>query len=519
MFWQSIKMAFKSLGSNKLRTFLTMLGVIIGVTTVALLTTVTSGATDAVIGALYKESRLVSVSSMSNNKPLYQSTIDEIALSLQAREDLGSFDYMVTVKNNIHVNQAQKTVDITLQGQTSTMAVTSTVNSVQENFTTIRDLEIEGEFIQNTNECLVDESFIKAYFGESATITKVIGQTVTLGGTLQYVVKLTLPAQAQAQAYYNVIKQMLFTQLPEYNESFLQGNILTLTVENPQFLLTEEAVVGSVQNICQASQLTAPQSITKTESFMGGEEYTIVGVLKSSSSSISMSGSTSSTDGMAGVGDMMQFLKAKQGNVYVLWDTANIALFSSTATQLSEIPMNAAYFLFETEDVVDAGSAALMMEFQTKGYTVMEDVVILSMKSIASIADQAMDILQIMLTVISGISLVVGGIGIMNIMLVTVSERTREIGIRKAIGAKKSSILLQFLLEALVVTLLGGAIGLVLSAVSALIIGNLMGITLMMPVWVIFLSLGFCVGIGVIFGMYPAVKAAFLQPIDALRHE
>ena len=254
---------------------------------------------------------------------------------------------MVTVKNNINVNQAQKTVDITLQGQTSTMAVTSTVNSVQENFTTIRDLEIEGEFIQNTNECLVDESFIKAYFEESVTITKVIGQTVTLGGTLQYVVKLTLPEPTQAQAYYNAIKQRLFTQLPEYNESFLQGNILTLTVENPQFLLTEEAVVDSVQNICQASQLTAPQSITKTESFMGGATYKIVGVLQSSSSSISMSGSTSSTDGMAGVGDMMQFLKAKQGNVYVLWDMANIALFSSTATKLSEIPINAAYFLFD----------------------------------------------------------------------------------------------------------------------------------------------------------------------------
>ena len=137
----------------------------------------------------------------------------------------------------------------------------------------------------------------------------------------------------------------------------------------------------------------------------------------------------------------------------------------------------------------------------------------------AAIINTSMNVLTIMLTVISSISLIVGGIGIMNIMLVAVSERTREIGIRKAIGAKRSSILTQFLVEALVVSLLGGAIGLTLSWIGSLIIGALMGIALPMPFWVIAMSLGFCVVIGVAFGMYPAIKASRLQPIDALRHD
>jgi putative ABC transport system permease protein len=124
-----------------------------------------------------------------------------------------------------------------------------------------------------------------------------------------------------------------------------------------------------------------------------------------------------------------------------------------------------------------------------------------------------------MLTVISVVSLIVGGIGIMNIMLVAVTERTREIGVRKAIGAKRSSILTQFLVEALMLSLVGGAIGLGISAIGCWIIGNLMGIAIVMPFWVIAMSLGFCTAIGLIFGMFPAIKAARMQPIDALRRE
>ena len=107
----------------------------------------------------------------------------------------------------------------------------------------------------------------------------------------------------------------------------------------------------------------------------------------------------------------------------------------------------------------------------------------------------------------------------MNIMLVAVTERTREIGIRKAIGAKKSSILVQFLIEALMLSIVGGAIGLVISAIASAIIGSVMGVSMAMPFWVIAMSIGFCTAIGLIFGMFPAVKASNMQPIDALRRE
>ena len=122
---------------------------------------------------------------------------------------------------------------------------------------------------------------------------------------------------------------------------------------------------------------------------------------------------------------------------------------------------------------------------------------------------------------IVSISLLVGGIGIMNIMLVSVSERTREIGLRKAVGAKPSAILTQFLVEAVVLCMIGGLIGVGLGHGLASLIskfGPLMEDT-KIPAWAILLSFGFAGSVGVIFGMFPAIKAARLNPIDALRHE
>ncbi|MBP8605250.1 MAG: ABC transporter permease [Phycisphaerae bacterium] len=122
---------------------------------------------------------------------------------------------------------------------------------------------------------------------------------------------------------------------------------------------------------------------------------------------------------------------------------------------------------------------------------------------------------------IVSISLLVGGVGIMNIMLVSVSERTREIGLRKAVGAKPSAILTQFLVESVVLCMIGGAIGVFLGHGFAKLISKsapLMEQT-QIPAWAIVLSFGFAGAVGIIFGMFPAIKAARLNPIDALRHE
>ncbi|MEL6330697.1 MAG: ABC transporter permease [Planctomycetota bacterium] len=122
--------------------------------------------------------------------------------------------------------------------------------------------------------------------------------------------------------------------------------------------------------------------------------------------------------------------------------------------------------------------------------------------------------------VVVSISLVVGGVGIMNIMLVSVSERTREIGLRKAVGAKSGVVLLQFLVEAVVLCLVGGAIGM---AIGFAAVGGLKTVEFLegsnVPNWAVFLAVGFSAGVGVVFGLIPALKAARLDPINALRHE
>ncbi len=133
--------------------------------------------------------------------------------------------------------------------------------------------------------------------------------------------------------------------------------------------------------------------------------------------------------------------------------------------------------------------------------------------------DEITATLTLMLGGIAGISLIVGGIGIMNIMLVTVSERTREIGIRKAIGARRSNILTQFLIESSVISCMGGLVGIILGAAVNNIISEMMDITAVMNVTVVAIAFGFSLFVGVFFGMYPANKASKLKPVDALRYE
>jgi len=148
-----------------------------------------------------------------------------------------------------------------------------------------------------------------------------------------------------------------------------------------------------------------------------------------------------------------------------------------------------------------------------------DDFRIVSQQQVMDISSEITGVLTLFLGAIAGISLLVGGIGIMNIMLVTVTERTREIGIRKAVGATSSNILVQFLIEALVLTMGGGAIGMALGITASSVLSRFMNIVPEVTLGIVSLAAGVACTVGLVFGTYPAMRAAQLHPIEALRHE
>ncbi len=147
------------------------------------------------------------------------------------------------------------------------------------------------------------------------------------------------------------------------------------------------------------------------------------------------------------------------------------------------------------------------------------DFSIISQEDVLGALTQVTNTFTIFLASVAGISLIVGGIGIMNMMLTTVTERTREIGLRKAIGAKENDINLQFLAEAIMLTFIGGAIGIILGWIISIIVSRFAGIATQVSLTSVLLAFGVSASIGIIFGYYPARRASKLNPIEALRYE
>ena len=405
--FQTISMAFRAIAANKIRAFLTMLGVIIGVMSVIVLVSIGQGTTASITD---------SISSMGTNL---------LTVNIQTRR-VGMGMPGFGASRNSRNSGSKGTVILKLPE--------------------ILALE-EDESIAYVSPVCSGSLTVKA--GNVNTSASVSG---------------VLPA------YANIINQGV--QSGRY--------IIDADVDNRSAV----CVIG----VELAKDLYGNTNVVGNTLHIDGRKFRIVGVLESKGTS--MSGSSD--------------------NSVVLPFTLAQRMLDSTT--ISSIYMSAV----DSESVDDAQE--VVEKFLYKKYQNESSYSIMNQTSMLETMSETSSTLSLMLGGIAGISLLVGGIGIMNIMLVSVTERTREIGIRKAIGAKRRDILLQFLIESVVISGMGGLLGLGLGFALMSVLENVLGMTLAVTPGIIYLAIGFSMGVGVLFGLYPANKASKLRPIEALHY-
>ena len=191
--------------------------------------------------------------------------------------------------------------------------------------------------------------------------------------------------------------------------------------------------------------------------------------------------------------------------------------YTSLIRLVSNVKLSVDQFYASAVDGDTKAAQSELKDYLTERYGDEDMFYIFSQSEISEAMDKVTSTLSLLLGGIAGISLLVGGIGIMNIMLVSVTERTKEIGIRKAIGAQPSAIRLQFLIEAMTLSIVGCIIGIIFSWIVIEIINIIGNVSFGLSIPVIIVSVLFSSGVGVLFGLYPAHKASKMKPIDALR--
>ena len=275
-------------------------------------------------------------------------------------------------------------------------------------------------------------------------------------------------------------------------DEFAAGDTLT---ENDVATQARVAVIGN-----QVADDLFPDSFPVGQSIkINGASYEVVGILVASGSAFS------NTD----------------GTVYVPISTAQARLVTGRTRQgaKSVDSIVAQARSTEANEAALEQITAVLREEHGVAYADEDDFQLFSQSDLLDTAGQITGVLTAFLGAIAGISLLVGGIGIMNIMLVSVTERTREIGIRKAVGALRRDILTQFLLESVVLSLIGGIAGIILGWAIATVAGRLIDLEAPLALGTVLLATGFATAVGLVFGIYPAWRAAGLRPIEALRYE
>jgi putative ABC transport system permease protein len=259
-----------------------------------------------------------------------------------------------------------------------------------------------------------------------------------------------------------------------------------------------------------AQRLFAYEDPVGSHLHLGDDVYRVVGVL-------AQQGSGNATPGGVGQQDFNNDiyipLSCAQRRFGELQAIQSAGSRSYELTQLNEITLtvNDARYVSQT--------AAMARKLLLKSHPNAEDFEIQVPLELLHQAEQEKRIWNLVLGCIAGISLLVGGIGIMNIMLASVTERTREIGIRRALGARRRSITFQFLVETVLLSSVGGILGVAVGVGIPVVVSHLAEIETVVSLWSVLLAFGISVGIGIVFGIYPARRAAMMDPIEALRHE
>jgi putative ABC transport system permease protein len=259
--------------------------------------------------------------------------------------------------------------------------------------------------------------------------------------------------------------------------------------------------------------------------WVGSEFYVVVGQTKPRMASAAIGGSLDAREYNLDAYIPLKTLRHRVGDLVMKRVAGE---FQGEQVELSQITVS-------VENIEDVDETAAIIETLLERYHEKEDYAVVVPKELLRQAERTRAMFNVLLVVIAGISLLVGGIGIMNIMLATVTERTREIGIRRALGAKRQHIIQQFLTETVVLTASGGLLGVLFGLLCGpLFRGFRSSVTMISPdllptiihtlepriaPWSVVLSLVISLGVGIIFGVYPARQAAYMDPIEALRHE